>query len=44
MTDAPVPTGGTTGLSHEHSDAIDHAAQFLAITPLMQGQSRSSLA
>ncbi|MEQ8929732.1 MAG: hypothetical protein RID96_07780 [Nitratireductor sp.] len=26
------PIGGTTGLSHEHTAAIDQAAQFLAMT------------
>ena len=28
-----LPVGGTTGVSHEHTAAIEMAAQFLAITP-----------
>ena len=28
-----VPTGGTTGLSHEHSAALDEAAVFLSAVP-----------
>jgi hypothetical protein len=28
-----IPVGGTTGLSHEHSAAIDAAAEWLASTP-----------
>ncbi|HEV2898516.1 MAG TPA: hypothetical protein VGX71_11915 [Pseudaminobacter sp.] len=28
-----LPVGGTTGLSHEHSAAVDEAARFLAATP-----------
>ncbi|MEZ5782368.1 MAG: hypothetical protein R3D70_12220 [Rhizobiaceae bacterium] len=28
-----VPVGGTTGLSHEHSAAIETAAEWLASTP-----------
>jgi hypothetical protein len=31
MTDLPV--GGTTGLSHEHSHAIEEAARYLAAVP-----------
>jgi hypothetical protein len=31
MSDLPI--GGTTGLSHEHSAAVDEAARFLAATP-----------
>ena len=28
-----VPIGGTTGLSHEHSAAVDEAAAYLATVP-----------
>lgn len=28
-----LPVGGSTGLSHEHSAAIEQAALFLALTP-----------
>lgn len=28
-----LPTGGTTGLSHEHSAAIDEAAAWLTLHP-----------
>lgn len=31
--DALIPVGGTTGVDHEHSGAIDEAARWLAITP-----------
>lgn len=30
---AHLPIGGTTGLSHEHSAAVDEAARWLATTP-----------
>jgi hypothetical protein len=30
---ATIPVGGTTGLSHEHSAAIETAAEWLASTP-----------
>jgi hypothetical protein len=33
MTDASIPVGGTTGLSHEHSAAVDEAARWLATEP-----------
>lgn len=32
-TDTALPVGGTTGLCHESTSAIDQAARFLAITP-----------
>lgn len=28
-----LPVGGTTGLSHEHSAAVDEAARYLADVP-----------
>lgn len=31
-----LPIGGTTGLCHEHSAAIDEAAKWLAQTPRHQ--------
>lgn len=31
--DANIPIGGTTGLDHESSAAIDEAARFIATTP-----------
>lgn len=31
--DLEVPVGGSTGLSHEHSAAVDIAARYLAETP-----------
>ena len=34
MTDLPI--GGTTGLSHQHSAAIDEAAAWLAVAPRRQ--------
>lgn len=33
MTDFAPPIGGTTGLSHEHSEAVTVAAQWLADQP-----------
>ena len=36
MTDLPI--GGTTGLCHETSAAIDEAARWLATTPRRQRQ------
>ena len=33
MTDPAIPVGGTTGLSHEHSAAVDEAARWLATEP-----------
>lgn len=33
---SPLPVGGTTGLCHESTSAIDEAARWLAITPRRQ--------
>jgi hypothetical protein len=33
ITAKDLPVGGTTGLSHEHSAAIDQAVEWLATTP-----------
>lgn len=30
MTTVTIPIGGTTGHSHEHSEAVEQAAQWLA--------------
>lgn len=33
MTSHALPIGGTTGLSHEHSAAVEEAAAFLRTVP-----------
>ncbi|MBS9720240.1 hypothetical protein JYU29_06015 [Tianweitania sp. BSSL-BM11] len=33
MTDPTIPVGGSTGLSHEHSAAVEEAARWLATEP-----------
>lgn len=46
MTSVIIPTGGTTGHSHEHSAAVEEAAVWLAeqkepprlVVPLLQSQ------
>lgn len=33
MTDSCLPVGGSTGLSHEHSAAVEETARFLGSVP-----------